>query len=89
VPDQARPAVKAHLQRITGAASRATAERKRRAFHLAQESLRVQTAKLVAGDFASHVADFWGDGRVGVFGQLRHAFEDWPPRPPRRPRRRA
>ena len=56
VPDQAQPAVKAHLQRIAGAASRATAERERRAFHLAYQQRYPKAVERLEGDWERMVA---------------------------------
>ena len=56
VPDQAQPAVKAHLQRIAGAASRATAERERRAFHLAYQQRHPKAVERLEGNWERMVA---------------------------------
>jgi len=56
VPDQAQPAVKAHLQRIAGAASRATAERERRAFRLAYQQRHPKAVERLECDWERMVA---------------------------------
>lgn len=56
VPEKAQPEVKAHLQRIAGAESRATAERERRAFRLAYQTRYLKAVERLDRDWERMVA---------------------------------